>query len=322
MDLNPADLTFAVTGAHSVDAAGILTAGAGTGTVTAKLGSLTSNVLTVSGEQQVEPKPEPAPSGGGGGGANTYQVTTAPGVNGSFEVSPKTTAKGKTVTITPKPDDGYAVNTVLVTDSKGEKVPVNAQADGTYLFTMPGRDVTVTVTFKPDAWENPFTDVAESDWFYSYVAYVHQKGLFAGTSDTAFSPNVTMNRAMLWTVLARLDGQNTTGGTTWYEKGRAWAMADGISDGTDPESPVTREQVAAMLYRYAEAKGSDVSGRANLSKFGDAQSISTWAAEALAWANAGGIVTGKPGDLLDPQGQATRAEVAAMLQRFLEGGAK
>lgn len=298
--LSPSGLTFSTTGTAKV-AGGILTAGAGTSTVTVKLGSLTSNVLTVSGEKKVEPEPEPTPSGGGGG-ANTYRVTAAPGVNGSFAVSPKH-------------DAGYTVDTVLVTDSKGGKVAVTAQADGIYTFIMPARTVTVSVTFRPAAWENPFTDVAESDWFYPHVAYVHQKGLFAGTSDTAFSPNVTMSRAMLWTVLARMDGQDATGGTTWYERGRAWTMAVGISDGTDPEGPVTREQVAAMLYRYAEAKGADVSARADLSQFGDAPSVSAWAAEALAWASAGGIVTGKPGELLDPQGRATRAEAAAMLQR-------
>ena len=246
---------------------------------------------------------------------DTYAVTyKANYMNGPADVPGGEFQTGETVTVltNPFPAPGGKTFAGWAETADG---PVQYKAGAT--FQMPAASVDLYAV-----WENPFTDVSEDDWFYLNVAYVHQKGLFAGVSDTAFHPNVTMSRAMLWTVLARLDGQDTTGGTAWYEQGPAWAMAAGISDGTHTEGSVTREQVAAMLYRYAEAKGLDVSGRADLSKFGDVQSVSTWAAEALSWANARGIVTGKPGGLLDPQGKANRAEVAAMLQRDLEGGMK
>lgn len=123
-----------------------------------------------------------------------------------------------------------------------------------------------------------------------------------------------MTRAMLVTVLARLDGQDTTGGKSWYSKGTDWAMAQGVSDGTMLDQSVTREQMVTMLYRYAKA----TAGTGGLSKFADVRSVSDWAKDAMAWAVANGILTGKDGNRLDPQGTATRAEVATILQRFVE----
>lgn len=160
-----------------------------------------------------------------------------------------------------------------------------------------------------------FTDVAKGSWYEAGVAYVTDKGLFQGVGKDTFAPNGTMTRAMIFTVLARLDGQDTSGGDVWYRKGMDWAVAQGISDGSNPQSPMTREQLATMLYRYAkpeEAKG-------DLSKFTDADAVSGWARTAMEWAVANGIVTGVGGGRLAPQGTATRAQVAAMLMRFCRG---
>lgn len=159
-----------------------------------------------------------------------------------------------------------------------------------------------------------FADVADSHWAGSAIAFVTAQGLFSGTSETTFSPEMTTTRGMVMTVLARLAGADTQGGETWYEKGMAWAKERGISDGTAPEAVVTREQLAAMLYRYAGAKAEQ--GEDGLS-YADAGAVSSWAVEAMTWCVKEGILTGKPGNLLDPQGSATRAEVAAVLERFV-----
>lgn len=233
-------------------------------------------------------------------------------------VSPANPKKGDTVTVTPKPEDGYEVDKITVTDRSGKVVEVTKNPDGTYSFTQPSGRVKIEVSYQPTQpaempWIDPFTDVAEEAWYYGAVEYAVTHDLFNGTSDTAFSPDVTMTRAMLMTVLARLDGQETEGGESWYAKGMAWAVAQGISDGTDPESPITREQLAAMLYRYAKA--GKVNG--NLSAFTDATSVSGWAKDAVAWAVEQGIITGKDGGILDPKGQATRTEVAQMVKNFM-----
>lgn len=159
----------------------------------------------------------------------------------------------------------------------------------------------------------PFTDVSVSDWFYDYVTYVYANGLMDGVSATEFNPNGTMTRAMLWTILARIDGEEISG-ATWAEDARAWAMADGISDGTNANGFVTREQFATMLYRYAGEP--TVSG--SLSAFTDAGSVSGWANDAMLWATQNGIITGVTSTTIDPQGTATRAQAAAMLMRFME----
>lgn len=175
---------------------------------------------------------------------------------------------------------------------------------------------------EPDPQEPPkaakvFADVPSNHWAKSAIDFVSAHGLFTGTSETDFSPAMTTTRGMVMTVLARLAGADTKGGKTWYEPGMDWAKAQGISDGTDPEGIITREQLATMLYRYAKGEtGGKPEG------FADAESVSDWAVDAMAWCVEKGIVTGKPGDRLDPQGTATRAEVAAVLERFVEREAK
>ena len=178
-------------------------------------------------------------------------------------------------------------------------------------------------TFKPGQGGQPnqngsqatvgsFKDVPQNSWFASAVQYVTSNSLMNGTSTTAFSPSATMSRGMLMTVLARYAGESTEGGTVWYEKGMNWAKNKGISDGSAPNRNITREQLAAMLYRYA----GEPDGAADLSAYTDAGSVSAYAEKAVQWCVKNGILTGKASSTLAPKATATRAECAAMLQRF------
>ena len=166
-----------------------------------------------------------------------------------------------------------------------------------------------------------FTDVPAGSWYEDAVNYVSEKGLMNGTSKNGFSPNATTTRGMIVTILARVEGVNTNG-TPWYAAGQKWAMDNGISDGTNMTGEVTREQLAAILYRYAKLKGYDTSKSNKLDSFKDADKVSSWAVEAMQWANAEGLINGKSNSMLDPQGKATRAETAAILMRFMENIAK
>ena len=177
----------------------------------------------------------------------------------------------------------------------------------------------------------PFTDVSTSDWFYDDVAFVYENGLFSGTDSRSFSPNASMTRAMLVTVLYRLEGEPTVTGRSsftdvrsgaYYEKSVIWAAANGIVTGTDstsfsPDAKVTREQLAAILYRYAQYRKLDTDASAKLNSFTDADSVSAYASEALGWAVSEGLINGASGKLM-PKGDATRAQVAAILHRFVK----
>lgn len=165
-----------------------------------------------------------------------------------------------------------------------------------------------------------FTDVPAGSWYEEAVNYVHEKGLMNGTSSNAFSPNANTTRGMIVTILARVEGVNTNG-TPWYAAGRKWAMDNGISDGTNMPGVITREQLATILYRNAKQKGYDVSKSAALTAFSDADKVSGYAAEAMQWAVAEGLLQGSNGKL-NPQGSATRAQVATILMRFMEKIAK
>lgn len=165
-----------------------------------------------------------------------------------------------------------------------------------------------------------FTDVPAGSWYEEAVNYVHEKGLMNGTSKNGFSPNASTTRGMIVTILARVEGVNTNG-TPWYAAGQKWAMDNGISDGTNMPGVITREQLATILYRYAKQKGYDVSKSAALTGFSDADKVSGYAAEAMQWAVAEGLLQGSNGKL-NPQGSATRAQVATILMRFMEKIAK
>lgn len=176
---------------------------------------------------------------------------------------------------------------------------------------------------KPDTSKDnlPFTDVTSGSWYYDGVKYVCDNGLMNGTSANEFNPNANTTRSMIVTILARMEGVNTSGGATWYTAGRAWAMENGISDGTNMEGKITREQLAAMLYRYAKMKGYDVSASASLSGYTDASSVSGWAKEAMQWAVGSGLIQGS-GNALTPQANASRAQIATILMRFAQSIAK
>ena len=164
-----------------------------------------------------------------------------------------------------------------------------------------------------------FTDVPATYWAYDAIQYVVDEGLFSGTSGSTFTPGGTMTRAMLWVVLARMDGVDTSAasGVAWYQPGLDWAVENGISDGTNPNNNITREQFAAMLYRYAENAGEDITAdTAELNKFIDTISVSSYALQPLAWAVENGIISGTSSDTISPAGNATRAQVATMLMRY------
>ena len=239
---------------------------------------------------------------------NTHAITVIDPANGSLKVNPSNGSAGTLITVTATPDKGYELAYITV---DGERITGST-------FRMPDKSVTVSAVFVPVSF--PFTDVKSGDWFYDAVAYVYANGLMDGTSATTFEPNANMTRAMVWAILARIDGETVTG-ADWASAARTWAMASGVSDGTDPNGPVTREQFATMLYRYAAAKGYNVSigESTNILSYADFASISEYAIPAMQWACGSGIVTGVTDSTLVPQGTATRAQCAAMLMRFIEG---
>ena len=256
-------------------------------------------------------------SSGGGSSSPSYSVTIPNKTeNGTVTVSPRSAEKGDSVTITVKPDSGYQLDDLTVTDKNGKELKLTDKGNGKYTFTMPASKVTITPTFVKIAQQptgKTFSDVEKSDWFADAVAYVTEKGLMNGTGSDTFSPSASTTRGMLMTVLARYAGEDTTGGAIWYEKGMEWAKANGVSDGTNPEVNITREQLVTMLYRYAGSPKAD----GKLDSFSDAASVSSYAVNAMQWAVANGIVNGSNGKL-NPQNNATRAEVAAILMRFCE----
>ena len=281
-------------------------------------------------------KPSSGSSGGSSSGKTTYKVTTSAVNNGGVNASPSSAEKGASITITLSPDKGYKLDKLTVTDGSGKTVSTVKKSDTVYTFTMPASAVKVGVSYVK-ATETPsktkFNDVSANDWFASAVDYVTGKGMMNGTADNTFSPKANTTRGMVVTVLYRLENQPSTSAASftdvasgaYYANAVAWANANGIVSGYGsgkfgPNDKVTREQLAAILYRYAQYKKYDVSvgEDTNILSYDDAQSISSYAIPAIQWACGAGVVTGKSGSKLDPKGNATRAEVAAMLMRFCE----
>ena len=198
------------------------------------------------------------------------------------------------------------------------------------------KDVTVYAGWRmdenPGTGVNPFTDISEKDWFYGDVMFVYENGLMLGTSKTLFSPHGTAMRGMMATILWRMEGSPVPKGKNsftdveagkWYADAITWTTENGIFAGYGkdkfcPDDPITREQLAAIFYRYADYKGYDLTVKGDLDKFKDADKITDYAKTAMQWAVGSGLVKGKSCNLLDPQGTATRAEIAAMLHRFIE----
>ena len=282
---------------------------------------------------------EPDDGNQGGSSSATYSVTV-PGdiANGAVTVTPSRASGGQTVTVTATPEEGYEVERVTVTDSSGNEIAVSEKGDGKYSFIMPRGGARVTAEFAPIGEEPqpaglPFTDVSEGAWYYDAVEYAYENGLMKGTSAATFAPGGTLSRAMLAQVLWNLEGNpaGSAGGYSdvapgaWYYGAVQWAsnqgVVNGIGDGSSfaPDGSITREQMAVMLYRYAQYKGYDVSQAGmEVREFTDYDQISGWALEGMTWAVNAGIISGVGSNTLNPLGTASRAEAAAMLMRFLE----
>ena len=263
-----------------------------------------------------------------------YKITIDDAANGTVTANPTAAKAGATVTLTPVPDEGYALSTLTVTDRFGDAVRVTEQADGTYTFTMPNGQVTVNATFveteEPVA--EPFVDVAEGDWFYDAVVYAYQNELMDGVGGNRFAPNSETTRAQLVTILYRLEGQPAVSGDLpftdveagiWYTDAILWAAQNNIVNGVSdtefaPGDDLTRQQLVTILYRYAEAKGYDVSASADLSGYPDADQVQDYAQPAMAWAVAENIIQGMEDGTLKPAGNASRAQIATILMRFCE----
>lgn len=298
----------------------------------------TANVQFIVDAAPVDPEDPVDPDDPPYNGKYSYEIVSDVGENGIIDVDRYAT-EGDQVTITVSPDEAYLLDDLTVT-SGGKDVALTDNGDGTYTFTMPSGDVAITATFAEDPnWEDPedpatdvseiFTDVPANHWAQAAIQYVYDNGLMTGVSDTAFAPEATTTRAMIVSMLARMEnvtsaadaGFTDVAADDWYATAVNWAAANGIVNGISddtfaPNDPITREQLAAMLMNVAQWKGQDTSARADLSGYSDAPS--TWASEAVQWAVAEGLLAGVTDDELQPQGQATRAQVAAIMQRFLE----
>lgn len=262
-------------------------------------------------------------SGGGSSSSSNKPSVSVSGAGGKVTVS-----SNGTVTITP--DKGYQIAKITV---NGKEVAI--PADGKLTGLTKNDKVVVTFAKITDGSSTLFADVADDAWYADAVRYVFEKGMMNGTSSTTFSPNETTTRAMIVTMLHRLENEPTASAAgftdvasnTYYANAVAWAAANGVVTGVSetsfaPNDAITREQLAAILYRYAELKGYNVSASGSLSGYTDASQISSYATTAMQWANSTGLITGKTSTTLSPKGNATRAEVATILMRFCENIAK
>lgn len=231
--------------------------------------------------------------------------------HGDISTNVNSADKGDTVYIYVDPDTGYVLDDIDVyyCYNYRNSVKVSYVRNNTYRFEMPNADVYITATFKANGM--PFVDVRRTQWFYDSIYYVWSNDMMEGDSATTFNPDGTMTRAMFWAVLGRMDGQTITG-TNWVEQARNWAMREGVSDGTNPNDYVTREQMVTMLWRYAGEKN----GSANLNRYTDSGSVSGYAVEAMRWAIGNGVIQGVTSTTLAPKANATRAECATIFMRF------
>lgn len=272
----------------------------------------------------------------GGSSDPTYSITLPSRVTGGeLKLSRRYAEKGETVTLTAIPDEGYELDTLTVTDSKGKEIELTHKGGNEYTFKMPAGRVEIEVSFREIEVELPFTDVPEGAWYEDAAAYVYKHGLMAGTSATTFAPDVTTSRAMIATILWRMAGSPVVNYAMnytdvaqgqWCSEAIRWATSEGVVTGYGnglfgTNDPITREQLATMLWRYAQTEGYDVSigEDTNILSYTDVANLSEYAIPAMQWAVGAGIINGTgDGSTLTPQGQATRAQAAVMLQRFCE----
>lgn len=291
------------------------------------------------------------------GGSHKFDnyITVITPKNGEVSVSDDWAYEDDKITLTITPDDGYEVDKIEIVDDEGDKIDAKKvdDEDNKYTFRMANCDVTVTVTFKEEGkttedtdkeedkddeetTELNFTDVKESDWFYKGVAYVVDKGVMSGVSENQFDPSGKLTRAMLVQMLYNMESRPACDAENafidvpvgqWYTDAVIWAndakIVSGMGDGLfAPNMEITREQMVVMLYNYAKYKGYDVTASADLSKFADNASVSTWAQPAMQWAVAEGYISGMGDNQLAPHGTATRAEIASVIMRFMEATAE
>lgn len=269
-------------------------------------------------------------SGGGEPAKPSFPVKISNSGDGVAKVDKSYASAGAKVTITVTPGRNATVQRITVTDEDGERLELTENRDGTYSFTMPSGTANVYVRFSGSGL--PFADVPSGSWYYDDVAYVYDTGLMTGLTVTAFGPNLSTTRGMIVTILWRMENEPAAKHGcpfadvrrgSYYEQAIAWASENGIVTGFDastfaPDRAITREQLAAILFRFAAYRGMDaVTLRENLSSFQDQAAISAYAVSALNWAVGEGLMQGT-GDKLEPTGSATRAQVAAMLRRFMQ----
>ena len=269
-------------------------------------------------------------SGGGEPAKPSFPVKISNSGDGVAKVDKSYASAGAKVTITVTPGRNATVQRITVTDEDGERLKLTENRDGTYSFTMPSGTANVYVRFSGSGL--PFADVPSGSWYYDDVAYVYDTGLMTGLTVTAFGPNLSTTRGMIVTILWRMENEPAAKHGcpfadvrrgSYYEQAIAWASENGIVTGFDastfaPDRAITREQLAAILFRFAAYRGMDaVTLRENLSSFQDQAAISAYAVSALNWAVGEGLMQGT-GDKLEPTGNATRAQVAAMLRRFIQ----
>ena len=281
-------------------------------------------------------------SGGGGGVVTGYTITVNETENGTVTVDMKTAVKGTTVTVTVKSDEGYELDNVIVTDKNDQLVELTDKGDGTYTFKMPASNVEVTAAFREEKSSHhvydkcgkdehcpiyPFKDSDPKEWYHDGVHWALDEGVMNGTSKTAFEPGTPTTRAMIVTMLWRMEGEPEAEAAgfadveagSWYEAAVNWAAANEIVKGYSaekfgPNDPVTREQLATILFRYS---GEEDGGAAmGLAGYDDADQVSEWAKSAMVWAVSKGIINGVTKTTLEPQSSATRAQVATMLMRY------
>lgn len=306
-------------------------AGLSVGTYTATITVTYDGGATAQATAQVSFTVTRRPSSGGGGTTPsnpTYTLGVTEPENGAVTVTPEKPKAGDTVTITATPEERYKVDSVTVTGEDGNPVAVTAREDGSFTFTQPEGDVTITVTFDVDM---PFTDVPEGAWYIEGAKYVYGNFIMSGTSPTTFSPSTPVSRGMIMQILYNMVGQpDVEGGSNftdvdedyWSADAIAWAVENGVAggfgDGTfRPDEGLTREQMAVVLRNFAYQMGWDISASGDLSRFTDIPEDS-WARDALAWAFAEGLLTGTSGSTMEPAGQASRAQIAVIMMRFCE----
>lgn len=243
-------------------------------------------------------------------------ITYAPEIqaarNCTVAVSPQAPEYGETVTITLTPAENTIFAMLKVTDGAGKALKVTPGENNTFTFTQPAEKVTIEAAFDKDP-AALFRDIKIHDWYYNAVTYVLNSGLMVGTTENTFSPLDSVTRAQIWMVLAREAGAEVEGGAPWYALARTWAMENKVSDGTDPDKAITREQLVTMIWRYAGSPAA----QGSLADFVDADEISDWAKDAMVWGVENDIIKGKGGGILDPQGNTLRGELATVLQRYL-----